>query len=86
MLFFVFARGQFLELRFLKERLLLGICITQTVPCVKSLFQGKALFEYKLYVIGFVPADVVRLKEDVWFEKMNAEQMSLIENFLSGCM
>ena len=27
--------------------------------------------EYVYYVLGFVPVDVVRLKKDVWFSKIN---------------
>jgi len=44
---------------------------------------GEVLLECKFYVIGFVPADVVRLKKDVWFSKLNSEQISEIEKFLS---
>jgi len=33
-------------------------------------------------MLGFVPADVVRLKKDVWFSKINDEQIILIEKFL----
>jgi len=44
--------------------------------------------ECKIYVLGFVPADVVRLKEDVWFSKLGSEQISSVEQFLSehACM
>jgi hypothetical protein len=45
---------------------------------------GEVLLEYKFYVIGFVPADVVRLKKDVWFRELNSEQVDLVEQFLSG--
>jgi len=44
---------------------------------------GEILEEYKLYVIGFVPADVVRLKRDVWFSKLDSEQVDSVEQFLS---
>jgi len=45
---------------------------------------GEALLEYKFYVIGFVPADVVRLEKDVWFRKLGSEQIFSIEQFLSS--
>lgn len=45
---------------------------------------GEALLEFRYYVIGFVPADVVRLKKDLWFTKLSPEQVDLIEHFLSG--
>jgi hypothetical protein len=35
-------------------------------------------------VLGFVPADVVRLKKDVWFSKIDSEQMALVEEFLAS--
>ena len=44
---------------------------------------GEALLEYKFYVIGFVPADVVRLKEDAWFSKLDSKQISSIEQIFS---
>jgi len=42
--------------------------------------------EYRFYVLGFVPADVVRLKEDVWFEKLDSEQVKSVDEFLAGSM
>jgi hypothetical protein len=30
--------------------------------------------EYYYKVLGFVPKDVIRLKNDVWFSKLNNEQ------------
>ena len=44
----------------------------------------EVLQEYKFYVLGFVPADVVRLKKDVWFQKLDAEQLASVEQFLAG--
>jgi len=44
---------------------------------------GEILLESKYYVIGFVPADVVHLKREVWFSKLDSEQISSIERFLS---
>ena len=45
---------------------------------------GEVLPEYRFYGIGFVPADVVRLKKDVWFSKLNSEQVDSVEQFLVG--
>ena len=45
---------------------------------------GEVLIEYKFYVTGFVPADVVRLKKDVWFSKLSSDQISSVERFLAG--
>ncbi len=38
--------------------------------------------EYAYYVVGFVPADVVRLKKDAWFTKLGNEQIKSVEQFL----
>jgi len=45
---------------------------------------GEKLPECKFYVVGVVPADVVRLKQDVWFSKLDSEQVDSVEQFLSG--
>jgi len=45
---------------------------------------GEVLLEYKFCVIGFVPADVVRLKKDVWFRKLSSEQVGSVEQFLAS--
>ena len=43
---------------------------------------GEVFPEYRYYVIGFVPADVVRLKRDVWFTRLNNKQVGYVEQFL----
>jgi len=48
----------------------------------QTTLKGKIIQEYTYYVLGFVPADVVRLKEDVWFSKLNNEQITSVEKFL----
>jgi len=48
-----------------------------------TLTGGILVQEYKFYVLGFVPADVVWLKEDVWFYKLNSGQISSVEHFLA---
>ena len=40
--------------------------------------------EYKFYVLGFVPAYVTKLKENVWFKKLNSEQTTSVEKFLES--
>lgn len=40
--------------------------------------------ESKFYVIGFVPADVVCLKKDVWFANLDSEQVRSVDQFLAG--
>jgi len=52
---------------------------------IQITLSGETLLEYKFYVIGFVPADVVRLKKDVWFRKLDSEQVNSIEQFLLEC-
>ena len=44
---------------------------------------GEIIHEEKFHVIGFVPADVVRLKEAVWFRKLDSEQVRLVDQFLA---
>ena len=45
---------------------------------------GENVQEYAYCVLGFVPADVVRLKKDLWFSKLGNEQIRLIEEFLES--
>ena len=47
---------------------------------------GILVQEYRFYVLGFVPADVVLLKEDVWFGKLDSEQVKSVDEFLAGSM
>jgi len=47
---------------------------------------GILVQEYRFYVLGFVPADVVRLEKDIWFMKLNAEQVDSVEQFLVECI
>ena len=43
---------------------------------------GEIIQEYTYYVLGFVPADVVRLKKEVKFSKLCDEQIKSVEKFL----
>ena len=44
---------------------------------------GEVLLEFKFFVLGFVPADVVRLKNDAWFSKLDSNQIDSVEQFLA---
>ena len=48
----------------------------------QTTLKGEIIQEYIYYCLGFVPADVVRLKEDVWFTKLRNEQIKSVEQFL----
>ena len=45
---------------------------------------GEIVQEYTYYVLGFVPADVIRLKKDVWSSKLSNAQMKSVEKFLES--
>jgi len=49
----------------------------------QTTLEGEIVQEYVYYVLGFVPADVVRLKKDVWFSKLSNEQVWIVEQYLS---
>ena len=46
--------------------------------------EGEIVQEYSYYVLGFVPADVVRLKTDAWFSMLSNEQIKSVEKFLES--
>ena len=48
----------------------------------QTTLNGEIVQEYTYYVLGFVPADVVRLKKDVLFSKLSNEQIKLVEKHL----
>ena len=50
----------------------------------QTTLQGEIIQEYTYYVLGFVPADEVRLKKDAWFSKLSNEQIKSIEKFLES--
>ena len=50
----------------------------------QTTLKGEIIQEYTYYVLGFVPADVVRLKKDVWFSRLSNEQIKSVENFLES--
>jgi hypothetical protein len=45
--------------------------------------EGEIVQEYAYYVLGFVPAVVIRLKNDVWFSKLIDEQITFAEKHLA---
>jgi len=47
--------------------------------------EGEIVQEYAYYVLGFVPADVIRLEKDVWFTRLDNEQIAVVEKFQSKC-
>jgi len=50
----------------------------------QTTLEGEIVQEYTYYVLGFVPADVVRLKNEVWFSKLSNEQIASVEKFLES--
>ena len=46
--------------------------------------EGEIIQEYAYYLLGLVPAIVVSLKKDVWFSKLNNEQITSIEKFVDS--
>jgi hypothetical protein len=48
----------------------------------QTTLKGEIIQEYIYYVLGFVPADIVRLKKDAWSSKLKNEQIISVEQFL----
>lgn len=44
---------------------------------------GEIIEEEKFYVLGFVSIDILKIKTDVWFAKLNYEQVGAVEENLS---
>ena len=44
--------------------------------------KGEIVQEYCYYCLGFVPADVIRLKNDVWFDVLDRKQIISVEEYL----
>jgi len=49
----------------------------------QTTLSGGALEDEKFHVLGFVPADVLSFRKEVWFSKLDSTQISLVEEFLS---
>ena len=43
---------------------------------------GEIIQDYHYYVLGFVPPDVVHFKNDVWFYKLDRDQIVRAEEYL----
>jgi len=50
----------------------------------QTTLKGEIFQDYTYYLLGFDPADVVRLKKDVWFSKLCDEQIKSVEKFLES--
>jgi len=50
----------------------------------QTTLEREIIQEYSYYVLGFVPAEVVRLKKGVWFSRLDSEQISSLENYLES--
>ena len=50
----------------------------------QTTLKGEIVQEYCYCVLGFVPADVVRLKKDIWFTKLTSEQITSVEKFFES--
>jgi len=48
----------------------------------QTTLKGEIIQEYTYYVLGFVPADVIRLKKDAWFSTLSNDQITLVEKYL----
>ena len=46
--------------------------------------EGETVQEYTYCLLGFVPTDVVRLKKELWFSKLDDEQIESVEQFLES--
>jgi hypothetical protein len=49
----------------------------------QQITSGEILEEEKLHVLGFVSAEVVHLKKEVWFYRLNSEQISKVDDYLN---
>ena len=49
----------------------------------QTTLEGEIIQEYTYYLLGFVPADVVRLKKGVRFCELEPHQISMVEDHLS---
>jgi len=43
---------------------------------------NKIIPEEKLFLLGFVPAEVILIKNDVWFTQLNSEQIVFLNEHL----
>ena len=50
----------------------------------QTTLKGETIQEHAYYVLGFVSADVVRLKNEEWFTKLGYKQITSVEKFLDS--
>ncbi len=50
----------------------------------QTTIEGEIVQDYSYFVLGSVPADVVRLKNDTWFSNLGNEQILSVEKFLES--
>lgn len=50
--------------------------------CARINLEGEIIQEYSYYVLGFIPAEVIKLKNDVWFSRLSNKQINLVEKYL----
>ena len=61
--------------------------IHETRSSIRSLqttLKRDIIQESTYYILGFVPADVVRLRKVAWFSKLSDEQITSVEKFLES--
>ena len=57
--------------------------IAKSVKTQQTTLNGKNIQEYAYYLLGFVPAHVIRLKENSWFCKLDRDQIVGVEDYMS---
>ena len=50
----------------------------------QTTLKGEVIQEYVYYLMGFVPADIIQLKKEVWFSNLSSEQITSVEKFLTS--
>ncbi|MCW3985975.1 MAG: protein rep [Candidatus Bathyarchaeota archaeon] len=50
---------------------------------LQSTLTGEIIQDEKFVVLGFVPADVVRLKREIWFKKLDMQQITSVDEYLT---
>jgi len=49
----------------------------------QTTLKGEIIKEYIYCVLGFVSADIISLKKDLWFSKLSSEQIKSVEQHIS---
>ena len=48
-----------------------------------TLLEGEIIPEEPFCLLGFVPAEVILIKKDVWFTQLNSTQINSLDKYLS---